>query len=167
MAKQVQKTQAKISADYLIYSSLTCGQTYVRYANMHLDLPTVEKAVTIKGGAGVMQKRALITPYGVMTEVTETDYEFLQTVPQFNAHVAGGWIKVIKAKMLRDDPDSVAADMEARDGAAPLVPADFDHLEQRARPIVNGTRSDGSEPTTRERTRPFIHSVGGMQSAFR
>lgn len=157
----------KVSADYLIYSSLTCGQTYVRYGNTNSDLPTVEHAFSINGGAGVAQRRGLITPYGVLTEATEADYEFLKTVEMFNQHVAGGWLTVVKATMLRDDPDSVAADMEARDGAAPLVPADFEHLEVREQPIVNGVRMDGTEPTKRPRTRPFAHSVGGMQSAFR
>lgn len=157
---------AKSTVDYLIYSTLTCGQTYVEY-DMRSDLPIVKRSFVVRGGAGVAQRKALITPYGVMTEVSEDDYNWLQTLPSFKQHVEGGWITVIKSKMLRDDPDSVAAGMEARDGSAPLVPVDFDHLELKMQPIVNGQRTDGTAPTTRARTRPAIHYAGGMQGAFR
>jgi hypothetical protein len=143
---------------------LTSSQTYVRY-NDNKDMPTPEQSVFVQGGAGVMQKRGLITNYGVKTDVTDDEYSFLKTNKLFQQHVDGGWIKVIKATSRREDMDLMVSDMQARDGGSQLVPNDF--TASKDMPIANGKRADGSEITTKPRSRPYTFGVGGMNSAFR
>ena len=105
-----------------IYSTLTAPNLYTNYVKSNSDLPIVESKVLINGGANVASKN-LITPYGVVTSVTDEQLEALQQNDDFKLHVENGFIKISTAK---EDADVVAADMNSRDDAAPIVPQDYE-----------------------------------------
>lgn len=84
-------------------------------------LPELIHTVTIKGGAGVIDKR-LHTPAGVLTEVTPEDLAFLMTDPNFLRHQKDGYIVVEGHKF---DSDIVGADMNQRDGSRQATPNSF------------------------------------------
>lgn len=112
-----------MSKRLFIYSTLSADNIYAAYVAGGADLPMVERQVLIRGGANVPDKR-LVTPRGVVTEVTEDDYEHvLKPNHVFNLHVDNGFIQVSKT---RSDPEVAAADMTSRDEASPLVPEDFE-----------------------------------------
>lgn len=104
-----------------VYSTLTAGQNYTAYTKGGGDLPVVQKVVTINGGTNLPDKN-LITPRGVVTEVSTEDLEFLLDQPAFIQHVENGFITFDTAKK---DVEVAVSDLQGRDGSAPLVPEDI------------------------------------------
>lgn len=104
-----------------VYSTLTADQRYTNYTQGGADMPVPAGAVFVKGGAGVANDR-IQTPRGVATEITADDLKILEANSDFLLHKENGFIEVSEEKV---DPEQAAADMESRDGGAPLVPADL------------------------------------------
>lgn len=55
-------------------------------------------AVVINGGAGVINKKTLETPKGVITEISEEDLKFLQTQVLFNEKVKNGSLEIVESE---------------------------------------------------------------------
>jgi hypothetical protein len=105
-----------------IYSTLSCPQRYVKWAEAVAgNVPREERAVLIQGGANVADTN-LITPRGVVTEIKDEEYELLKQNELFATHVKNGYITVEDRKA---DVDKVVSGMEARSPDAPLTPGDF------------------------------------------
>ena len=105
-----------------IYSTLSCNQRYVKYAEAAVgSLPREERAISIAGGANVANKN-LITPRGVVTEVTDEDLALLKENKLFQIHVKNGFVTIEERKA---DVEKVASDMEARSQDAPITPEDY------------------------------------------
>lgn len=105
-----------------IYSTLSNNQRYDKYVAGGADLPRIERSVVIAGGANVADKH-FITPRGVVTTVTDDDYELLKENKLFNTHLENGYITVEERKA---DVEKVIAGMTGRDESAPLVEADYE-----------------------------------------
>ncbi len=103
---------------HLVYSTLTNNNIYAQYDYSGPDLPRVVKSVLINGGTGVADKN-IVTPIGVVTQVTDEDMRFLETEITFKEHVKNGFIKVEKTKR---DMSKVTKDMILEDKSAPLTP---------------------------------------------
>jgi hypothetical protein len=104
-----------------VYSTLTAGQEYTGWVKGAGDLPQRKHSVRIEGGANCYSKR-LITPLGVVTEISEEDLAFLRAHKIFRKHEKNGFVKV-EAK--RREVEAVVATMEHRDTSAPDTPEDF------------------------------------------
>ena len=114
-----------------VLSKLTCDQNYAIYAPAVAgSFPRVIKEVLIKGGANVANKN-LVTPDGVLTEVSDEDYEALQTVYVFQQHVKGGLIKVISSSKEKEQ-EKAKKDMSEGDGSAPLTPKSYKKKGKKA-----------------------------------
>jgi len=109
-----------------IYSTLTASQLYTNWAQGGADMPIPAGQVHIAGGAGIADSR-LVTPRGVVTEVTPEQLAILEANDDFVLHRKNGFIEVSQERV---DPEIAAADMASRDGGAPLVPQDFAPDEQ-------------------------------------
>lgn len=106
-----------------VYSTMAAPVRYMSYVQAEPGTPRIAvSGVTIAGGVGVASKH-LVTPRGVVTEVTDEELAFLEQDEVFKTHLAAGHVTVSKGKT---DPEKAAADMEGRDISAPLVPEDFD-----------------------------------------
>lgn len=112
-----------------IYSTLTCDQAYTAWTK-NGDQQSIQRQVIVKGGAGLMNQN-FITPKGTVTEVSEEELTFLQSVDAFKLHLKNGHLTVEKRS---GDADKVAANLSKDMGSAPATPADFEA----------GGRSDGS-----------------------
>ena len=114
-----------------IYSTLTSDMTYAVYRQGENDLPEVDKKVYVKGGANLANKN-LITPKGVVTEVSDEDLALLEANELFQRHKKNGFIIVSQTQA---DPEKVAQDMTAQDDSAPIREDDprFDQ-EDAAKP---------------------------------
>jgi len=112
-----------------IYSTLTSGQAYTTYKKGGGDLPIRDATVHIDGGSNVADKH-FMTKIGVLTQITDAQYEAIKDNYDFKLHCENGFIKVLDAKY---DPENIAADQETRDESAPLVDADFKDKP----PVVN------------------------------
>lgn len=105
-----------------IYSTLSCTQRYVKWSTpVAGNIPREERAVVIEGGANVANKH-IITPRGVVTEVSDADYQCLKENSLFLTHVKNGYVTVEERKA---DVDKVVTGMEARSPDAPITPNDF------------------------------------------
>lgn len=119
-------------AKLFIFSTLSSDIAYTNHEQGGADLPIDLPPVVIKGGAGVANDR-LITPRGVVTEITEGQLEYLRQNPVFQLHEKNGFVRVSKSN---GNPDDVAADMTGRDESAPVVPQD--NIAPNADTIVGG-----------------------------
>lgn len=112
-----------------VYSTLTSDHVFVvRGTPPAQGQPApILKRVLINGGTGVANKRTLITPYGVHTEVSDDDLAVLEQDPSFQRFKQRGFIRVEKRE---SRPEIVAQDMAKDTGSAPLTPADYaDNIE--------------------------------------
>lgn len=109
-----------------IYSTLTCDNAYTNYGPGGGDIPIAEPSILIKGGANAADKR-IVTPYGVVTEVTEDQLASLEKNADFQLHKKNGFITVSTSKK---DPEVVAADMTPRSPDAPLVEGDYEEPDE-------------------------------------
>lgn len=104
-----------------VYSTLATDMAYTNHEKGGADLPIALPPVFIKGGAGVANDR-LVTPRGVVTEISEEQAEYLQSNSIFQLHQKNGFVMIDTASV---DPDKMAADMQGRDNSAPIVHADL------------------------------------------
>lgn len=123
-----------------LYSTLSCSQRYVKYAPAVAGgVPREERSVFVAGGANVANKN-LITPRGVVTEVTDEELALLRENDLFKIHVSKGHIVVEDRK---HDVEKVIPDMEARSPDAQIEPQDYD---------VSGTHTtDGVKVTAKKK----------------
>ena len=104
-----------------VYSTLTADQLYTNWGRGGGDVPVPTSKVFIKGGAGVANDR-VITPRGVVTEITPEQAAILMENSDFQLHQKNGFVQISERET---DPEKAAADMESRDESAPLVPGDL------------------------------------------
>jgi len=105
-----------------VVSTLTADNRYTDWVNENGTNNPVH-SVLIKGGAGVADPRLAVvlgsganTKEGVVTEISDTDAEFLQRNPGFKFHQERGFVKIITVNR---NPDSVAQKMTKDDGSRP------------------------------------------------
>lgn len=107
-----------------VYSTLTCDNEYTDWivtGTGEAIKHRVKHSVKIAGGHGLMNKN-FITPLGVVTEVSDSDMEFLLKNDHFKLHKDNGYITVEKKKA---ETEKVAADLKLRDESAPITPSDY------------------------------------------
>lgn len=112
-----------------VYSTLSNDQRYVSYRADVNGVPQAESSIFIAGGANLMNKH-FITPLGVATKVTAEQLAELKRNELFKLHEANGFITYSEKK---EDPEQMAAVMTGRDQSAPIVDADEEAPEPKAR----------------------------------
>lgn len=124
-----------MSKKIFVVSTLATDVCYTGYTGGEgQSLPRVAVSVTIKGGAGVANRRTIITPRGVVTEVNEEQAKFLAQHPVFRRHMARGFLSETASKV---DGDEAAADMTGRDESAPLVDQDIEDKPETPQVVKN------------------------------
>lgn len=112
-----------------VYSTSTNSAFYCLYDTSTPGPAVLKKKVEIKGGHNLnaahnpLQKNNIYTPYGVRTEVSDEDFEFLMANSSFQRHIKLGFKSVDSKKIA---PEKKAKDMEQKDGSAPLTPKDYE-----------------------------------------
>lgn len=118
---------------HYVYSTASCSTAFVKYK----DKPEPEKRrnsighneilkkVIIKGGHGISDKH-FFTPFGVVTQVSDEDMDFLLQNESFKRAVNLGFMSYDKKRI---DPEKKARNMEIKDGSSPLTPKDFEKGE--------------------------------------
>ena len=116
-------------SEIYVYSTLSNDQRYVSYRADVNGVPQAESSIFIAGGANLMNKH-FITPLGVATKVTAEQLAELKRNELFKLHEANGFITYSEKK---EDPEQMAAVMTGRDQSAPIVDADEEAPEPKAR----------------------------------
>jgi hypothetical protein len=131
-----------VSKRIYIYSTLTGAVKYNTYAQDDgAALPRVIRSVLIKGGANLADKN-LVTPKGVMTEITEEQLADLREISVFQLHEKNGFIKIETSNR---DIEKTVSDMQARDESAPLTPDDFEDSEIKPEVTVDGKKKSNKK----------------------
>lgn len=108
---------------HYVFCTLSCDQAYTKYEKGADGSNIVVGSIFIAGKANITNKN-LITPKGMMTEVSDSDMEFLMGDYHFNEHVKNGFITVeSKAAPV----ESVVRDMKAKDSSAPKTQEDLEN----------------------------------------
>lgn len=136
----------------LIFSTMTGAVTYTDWKLSPGGLSVPGREVTIRGGANVADRRTILTPRGIGTQVSDDDLAFLETDPTFKMHKKNGYITIDSVSDIRD-ADLAAADMEGRDDSAPDVEQDYTANGEKAPTVVNTVQIDTPPPVGTRRQR--------------
>ena len=112
-----------MSKGIFVVSKSSTALNFVQYNDAPANtIPKVLRSVTIKGGANVAQPKTFITPNGVLTRITQDDFDFLMKDEKFIDFMAKGFMSIIS-----DDADveQAARDMVKKDRSAPRTAADY------------------------------------------
>ena len=111
-----------------VLSKLSNSQCYTIYAKGVDNINIPVESVEIKGGADVTDKN-LVTPEGVITNVTPEQLEILKSNKDFQRHLEGGYVKYFgtapniekhAAKMQKDNSRQITkSDYEKKGKKAP------------------------------------------------
>lgn len=121
-----------------VFSTLTCDNRYIGYADTGTDIKVPTNGVLIKGGAGVMNDR-LFTPLGVCTEISKDQLALLEQNPIFKLHRDNGYIVVQDKKA---DAEKVSSDMNSRDNSAPMTPSSYKSKRSKPEDLTVTTNSE-------------------------
>lgn len=117
-----------------VYSTATCDMIYTDHqiGVERGSLPQVKRKVLIRGGSNIADRRTFVTNLGIVTTVTDEDMQFLKNNKGFQDAVQKGFMTFSEHKV---DPEVAAAEMDTRDGSAPLRPEDFAEKDQEKEPV--------------------------------
>lgn len=104
-----------------IISRESASVDYPRYVRTKAGVE-VQGIVTINGGAGVINKKTMETPKGVITEVTKEELAFLKTQYLFNLKLENGSYEIVEGEK---EATKKAAKGGKKDKGAQLTAKDF------------------------------------------
>lgn len=81
-----------------ILSSLSNDVKYCFWSKVGPNVVVVKKEILIKGGANVADKKTLVTPNGVSTEVSDDDLAMLSKNPSFKRHLERGFLRIVETE---------------------------------------------------------------------
>ena len=99
---------------HYVHSTASQPMTYCIFADGGHGRATPIKEIVIKGKANVVDPKTFVSPTGVVTEVSDVDYELLKKNPHFQRHCAKGFLKVTDVSELD------TRDLQKRDNSAQL-----------------------------------------------
>lgn len=105
----------------IILSTLTGAQDYVFYDCSSNAVNKVCKTIHIEGGSNLANKN-LVTPQGVVTEISDDDCELLKTHPIFKLHFDNGFVKIVDSEK---ETEKAKQDLQKEDLSAPLTPSSY------------------------------------------
>ena len=76
-----------------------------------------DKSVFIAGGQGVVNKITLVAPDGVITPITDADYELIKDHPVFKRYISRGFMRVVESK---NAAEKVKKDLDKNDAGVQL-----------------------------------------------
>lgn len=124
----------------LILSTLTAAQNVVLTKKGANGALVVVKTITINGGANVADKKTLVTPSGVVTELSDKDFDMLKETDFYKRMEKRGHIRPIEHKSEAEDTKKNG--MKQKDNSAQKT--DEDYADAEAKPKT-GKPSDDAE----------------------
>ncbi len=91
---------------------------------------SAKKSILIKGGAGVIDKSTMTTPNGVVTEISDEDWELLKEHSAFKRYVERGFMEAVKSE--KPAKENAKKKSSKKDGGVQLTPEDFEKRGQKA-----------------------------------
>ena len=119
----------------LILSTLSSPQTVCITKKQGNGSLKIVKRIHINGGANVADRKTLLTPAGVVTELTDEDYELLIESDFYKRQNAAGFLRPVETKAEAEEPTKKG--MNKRDKSAQKTKDDY---EQGKAPIVQPSK---------------------------
>ena len=108
-----------------VISKMGAGVDYTGYRKI-VDGKNIRLAqewkISIKGGNGVMERHTLVTPDGVITQITDEQAELLKNNELFKKHERRGYIRIVGSASAAE---KVGKEIEKEDNSAQLTAEDF------------------------------------------
>ena len=123
----------------MILSTLTEPQTVAITKKADNGALVIVKRIHINGGANKIDRRTLVTPQGVVTELTDADFELLKQTDFYQRMEKRGHIRPVETKDAAEDTKK--AGMKAKDKSAQKTEADYGEGEK---PVV-GKKAEKAE----------------------
>lgn len=115
----------------MILSTLTSPQDVVLTKKTDNGALVIVKTITLKGGANVIDRHTLVTPQGVITELTDADFDLLKQTAFYKRMESRGFLRPVEAKETAEDTQK--AGMEKKDNSAQKTEEDFP--DEDAKPV--------------------------------
>jgi len=103
-----------------------------------------KKIITIKGGANVTDPKTMVTPEGVVTEVSDEDLAVLEKNKSFMKFVSGGFIKIKKHRVTEVEKE-VKNDMSQKDGSAQPTEKEWTARGRKAPTVVKDADEEADD----------------------
>lgn len=126
-----------------ITSKMAAPVRYAFYTQGANKINVVTDEITINGGAGVINKRSLETPQGVVTELTDEQLDKLKSHPVFKMHLANGAVAILGTEKEAKKADK---DLKA-DKSSQITPEDYEEGNDEKQIIAKKT----TKPKTKKR----------------
>lgn len=83
----------------------------------------IVKRIIVKGGANVADKKTLVTPRGVITELQDADFDILKGTDWWKRMESRGFVRVVETKSAAEDPEK--AGLKKKDKSAQKTKEDI------------------------------------------
>ena len=113
----------------MILSTLTSPQDVVLTKKTESGALEIVKTITLKGGANVIDRHTLATPQGVVTELSDDDFDLLKQTAFYKRMESRGFLRPVEAKETAEDTQK--AGMEKKDNSAQKTEEDFPDEETK------------------------------------
>lgn len=94
----------KVKVMKIVLSTLTSAQNVVITEKASNGALRIVKRIHLNGGANVIDKKTLVTPQGVVTELDDKDFELLKKTEFYKRQEKAGYLRVVEKKDEAEDP---------------------------------------------------------------
>jgi phage portal protein BeeE len=88
----------------IVLSTLTSAQNVVITEKASNGALRIVKRIYLNGGANAIDKKTLVTPQGVVTELDDKDFELLKKTEFYKRQEKAGFLRVVEKKDEAEDP---------------------------------------------------------------
>lgn len=108
----------------MILSTLTSAQNVAITKKAANGAIQIVKRIHINGGANVADRRTLITPQGIVTELSDEDYNLLISTDFYKRQEKAGFLRPVESKDAAEDTKK--AGMKRKDKSSQKTEADYE-----------------------------------------
>lgn len=112
----------------MILSTLSAPQDVAITRKTDNGALMIVKTIHINGGANVIDRRTLMTPQGVVTELTDADFELLKGTAFYQRMEKRGHLRPVETKETAEDTEK--AGMKKKDASAQKTEDDYEEDEK-------------------------------------
>lgn len=107
----------------LILSTLSAPQSVCLTTKVPSGAQRIVKRITINGGANVIDRKTLLTPQGVVTEMADKDFDLLKETKFWKRQEKAGYLRVVETKDAAEDTKK--AGLKTKDRSSQKTEKDF------------------------------------------
>lgn len=107
----------------LVLSTLSAPQSVCLTQKAPNGALRIVKRIMLNGGANVIDRRTLLTPQGIITEVSDKDFDLLKETDFWKRQEKAGYLRVVETKDAAEDTKK--AGLKTKDRSSQKTEKDF------------------------------------------